>query len=298
MMARQEQNDRNGGSSSTRSPPAQGIIQLHPNSLIPYEYMPTGPIWKPQLSDRYFNMIRSFIIEFVVLSPTASRVHNPVTHHAHGPSNVDTASYAKEMRLYDYCDNLHMLIGRLRLIQRPLAHLEIAIKLGHTYVELDDAFSATQLLLQPFRRLRNVEKPEARSITIRDFQDREIEALIPQGVFSTSDTTIADYVKCWSSNFSSAEPSPEGSQVFEAYWQLEKLVSSINEQSPCVNTRFNQFSSLLHAARVAREAEDLASFREIWDQVVNIWFDYLNNQEGFQAQVARSIDVVYDIVGK
>lgn len=289
-MARQEQDNINGESSSTR-PPA---IQLTTRSPVPCTHRPIEPVWHPPLSERYFNMIQSFLIEFVF--PLGGQ--NPAFYHVYGLPNTGAAnSDPLELRLYEYCDDLHRLIGRLQLIQRPIARLEIIIKFGNTYTEQNEAFSAVQLLLRPFRWLRNVAKLEILSVTMNDFQNREIELLIPEWNSSAVDRTFADYVKCWYRDLSSSEPSWECSQVFEAYWQLEKLLSSIKEHCYHANPKFNQFTDLLHAARIAREAEDLTRFREIWDQVVNIWFDYLNSQEGFQSNVARSIDAIYDIVG-
>jgi hypothetical protein len=293
MMARQDQDNINGESSSTRPPAIRGI-QLPIGSPVPFAYRLMEPIWHPPLSERYFNMIRSFLIELVF--PPGGQ--NLPYYYAYGTSNADAAKYKiLELRLYEYCDYLHRLIGRLRLIQRPIAHLEIIIKFGNTYMERSEAFSAVQLLLQPFRRLCNVAKPEVLSITMKDFQNRETELLIPDWISCAVDRTFADYVKCWSRDLSNSEPSWECSQVFEAYWQLEKLLSSIKEHCHHTGPKFNQFADLLHAARIAREAEDLVHFREIWDQVVNIWFDYLNSQEGFQSNVARSINAIYDIVG-
>jgi hypothetical protein len=44
--------------------------------------------------------------------------------------------------------------------------------------------------------------------------------------------------------------------------------------------------------------KDLIYFREIWDQVVNIWFDYLNSQKDFQSNIEYLINSIYNIVRK
>ena len=75
-------------------------------------------------------------------------------------------------------------------------------------------------------------------------------------------------------------------------------MSSIKEHSYHTSLEFYQLEDLLHAARIAREADNLTCFREIWDQVVNIWFDYLNSQKDFQSNVNCSINSIYNIVGK
>jgi hypothetical protein len=150
MMARQEQDNISGGSSSTHTPAIRGIQPLD-RPHIPYSYWPIETYWRPPISDRCFNVIRSFLIEFVFPSPSGPDFAN---RHAHGSSNSDVAIHKiLESRLYDYCDHLHKLIERLQLIQRPIAHLDITIKFGDTYIEREEAFSAAQFLLRPFRRL-------------------------------------------------------------------------------------------------------------------------------------------------
>jgi hypothetical protein len=104
-------------------------------------------------------------------------------------------------------------------------------------------------------------------------------------------------LQCWSRDLSSSQPSCECPQVFEAYWKLKELLTRVKEHCYHAEPIFSQFEDLLQAARVAREAEDLTYFKEIWDQVVNIWLDYLNDRQNFQSNVARSIDAIYDIVG-
>jgi hypothetical protein len=299
LLARQEQDGITAGSSSTRPPAIRGI-QLPTTSAIPCTYKLAGPIWHPKLSERYFNMIRSFLIELVYPASGLQRsgLQSSVTYNTHGLLNVDaTNRQTLELRLYDYCDCLHALVGRLQLIQRPITHVQVVIKFGNTYIERSEAFSAAQLLLQPLRRLRNVANLELLSVTMSDFRDREIELLIPDEIFDVANETFADFVKCWSSNLCSSEPSLECPQVFEAYWQLEKLLASIKERYNYMDPKFSQFTDLLHDARIAREAENLAGFREIWNQVVNIWSDHLNSQEDFQSNVASSIGAIYDIVG-
>jgi hypothetical protein len=293
IMARKELDNINGESNSNGRPAIRSI-QLPTGPPTTYTYKPIEPIWHPPLSKRYFNMIRSFLIEFVF--PSSRQIS--AIHHTYGSSNTDASNYTVlELKLYDYCDCLHRLIERLRLIQKPISHLEIIIMFGNTYTELNEAFSAVQLLLQPFRRLRNVAKLELLSITMKGFQGHDAELLVTDGIPCATDGTFTDYVKSWSRDLFSSEPSLECSQVFEAYWKLEKLLSSIREHCHPTNPKFYRFADLLHAARIAREAEDITRFKEIWDQVINIWFDYLNSHEGFQSSVARSIDAIYDIVG-
>ena len=294
IMARREQDNINGGSSSTHIMFSCGIQQPD-RSHIPYTYRPIETLWRPPISDRCFNMIRSFLIQIVFLPEGDPCIAG---HRAHGSSNADASIHKLlESRLYDYCDHLHRLIERLQLIQGPIAHLDIIIKLGDTYIKQEEAFPAAQFLLRPFRRLYNVAKPNVLSITMNDFYGYETELVGPDWISGTADRTFADYLKCWSRDLSNSQPSCECPQVFEAYWKLEELLSNVKEHCYHAEPILSKFTDLLDAARVAREAEDLTHFKGVWDQVVNIWYDYLNERNNFQSNVARSIDAIYDIVG-
>jgi len=77
-------------------------------------------------------MIRSFFIEIVFLLLSAFIL-----------LKSDAANRrALVSRLCDYYDHLHRLIERLRIIQRPIARLEIVIKFGNTYIKPGEAVPA------------------------------------------------------------------------------------------------------------------------------------------------------------
>jgi hypothetical protein len=94
---------------------------------------------------------------------------------------------------------------------------------------------------------------------------------------------------------SSSQPPPE-LPVFKAYWQLQKLLSFMKEHYRPADPKIEQIARLLYTARLAREVEDLTRFGKIWNQVVNIWLDSLNQQMEFQSNVTLSIDAIYSTV--
>ncbi|KAH6667799.1 hypothetical protein B0J14DRAFT_172586 [Halenospora varia] len=277
FMAKQEQNILDRASSSAHGPTIRGN-QPHVKSPVSYTNGPIEPVWDPPLGERYFNMIRSFRIEIVFFSPSA-------------PNSEAARHKAFKSRLLDYCDHLHRLIGRLRIIRRPIARLEIVLKFGNAY---RDAFPIAQFLLRPFQRLYNVAKPDLLSITIQDSQG-EVGLLTPDWASSPAGVKLAAYLKRLFKHMSSSQPPPE-LPVFKAYWQLEKLLSYMKEHLCQADPRIGQIAGLLYIMRFAREAEDLARFSEIWNQVVNIWIDCQNQHTEFQSNVALSINNIYSTV--
>lgn len=284
MIARQDQDNLSGGSSSRPNMPP-----------IPFACRSIEPIWDPPLNERYFCMIRFFIVEFVFRSLGRSNAHP----RPRGSVNGDAENrLSLESMRYEYCDHAHKLIGRLQFIQTPIARLEVIFKFSDTCGKREEAFSAAQFLLRPFRRLCHVTKSEVLSITVNNVQDHETELLVPGWVSCVENRTFADYLEIWSKELSNSKPSFKLTEVFEAYWKLEKLLYSMKAHCHHAEPKFTQFASLLHVARVARESNNLTSFREVWERVVNVWFEYLNDQKEFQSDMARSIDAIYGIVEK
>jgi hypothetical protein len=44
-----------------------------------------------------------------------------------------------------------------------------------------------------------------------------------------------------------------------------------------IEPKFALLTELLQATRIVREAKDLEELRKVWDQVVALWFEYLDN---------------------
>ncbi|KAG9242417.1 hypothetical protein BJ878DRAFT_555440 [Calycina marina] len=283
IMARQGRRILGEASSSAHVPTIHGS-QLRAKFPILEANEPIEPVWEPPLSERYFNMIKSFCIEIVLCYPSAWWV-----------PNKDAASQRAAMsKLLDYCDHLHKLIARLRIIQRPIARLEIVIKFNNAYVNKRDAFSVAQFLMRPFRRLRNVARPSLHSITLQDFRD-EIRLLSLDWASSPAGGKFAPFLTHLFKCMSSSQPPPE-LPVFKAYWQLQKLVSYMKEHYRHAHPGVEQAARLLYTARFAKEVEDLTRFRKGWNHVVKIWFDRLNQEVDIQSNMTLSIDAVYSTV--
>ena len=254
-------------------------------------YKPAGPIWNPQLTERYFAMIQSFRIELLF--------HHPINCLSPNSSTSDTDKQRLLVsRLARYNDQLRRLIERLRKLS--LVRLEITIKFSNSHVEslsFQEAFIASRDLLNPFRCLCNVARPQVLSITANDPRSRQFAPIFPSRVSSAETRAFANNLNSWSKDLSSSQPSLKCDQVLEAYWRLENLLSSMKEHCKS-EPRFFQFGELLQAARIAREANNLEHFKKIWARVVAIWFEHLDAQKSLQSNVTQSIDAMNGIVNK
>jgi hypothetical protein len=50
---------------------------------------------------------------------------------------------------------------------------------------------------------------------------------------------------------------------------------------------------LLEIVKIARETRDVKSLRGVWDQVSNIWFRYISEQEVSQSKITGLILALY-----
>ncbi|KAH6721684.1 hypothetical protein BKA61DRAFT_162049 [Leptodontidium sp. MPI-SDFR-AT-0119] len=258
LMMERAQREANGGSSRQvriQAPSVNGLM--------------SSP---PPLTPENFNKIRSFVVEIIfddaqLRGSQIANYYNP---------NEPLAPDVLERAIFDYCDHLHKLVGRLQLQQ--LTRLHVKIRFGGIYAKWDDAAVAARFLLQPLRRLRNVSQADVLSITMQSLGKDELD-IVP---------SLLKYIHFWSLDLQSTRP-PDHFPVFEAYWQLEDMVNNLRSHYK-LDMRSEQLQDYLHGARVAREANDQATFGVIWNQIVNIHMDYLNHQKEFQTNMAMTID--------
>ena len=278
MMARAQSVMTTG--TNPNYPPYPG--SLSGASLAALTRGPVEPIWLPPISHRHFNLIQSFRIQIIFAFPAQS-------------GSAAEGKKAVESKLYDYTDYLYTLIGRFCFMEKPIVRLEVAIRFElNPYLTRETAFSSAQVLLRPFRRLRNITKPVVSSITMTDPNNFDVE-LLPTLNTLAADKSFAEYVESWFRDLSIDESTIEDPPAFDAYWQLKKLLSDIEQH--CLNqSKLEEFADLLQAARVVREDDNLPQFREIWDRVVNVWLDYLSSEKQFQSGVESSIDAIYGVV--
>ena len=269
-------------SRSAHTPTVRGYVSRTEYPIFDAN-VPLNPVWDLPLSEKYFNMIQFFRVEILLPYPSAWWL----------PNSDPASQQATMSKLLDYCDHLHRLIARLRTMQRPIARLEIVIRIYGAQVNLRSAFPLAQVLMGPFRRLRDVAK-QSLSITTQN-SEGEIELLTPDWAASPTGGKFSAYLTQLFECMASSQAPPE-LPVFKAYWQLQKLFTYMKEHYRHGDPKIEKIARLLYNARLAREDENLTLFKNVWDDVVDIWFNCLSQQVEFQSDVMLSIDAIDDIV--
>lgn len=286
------------------------------------------PDWDTPLSSKYFNQIQSFRIEICLpLAPNQSTIqnyYNPGTRNT--LPDVSSANADLEFRIYEYSDYLHMLVSRLQTTHRRLSRLEIMVRFGDMYYDRneDTALSAMDILIRPFRRLCNVGSTEVlatRLMTIPGSDEKQevpylINNITPQPKSKASisvkqciaeaSESLNEYLATFCDSLSATSPSLTPSPAFHTYWRLDALLSKMTQHChhtaamsiPDLKAGFDQFGDLRRRARVAREDEDLESFKAMFGLVRGIWQRYLDWEKWFQESVWGDIQGVWDVVAE
>lgn len=95
-----------------------------------------------------------------------------------------------------------------------------------------------------------------------------------------------DYLEEWSDDLFGPQASLRFVQVLEVYWRLTSLMFNIKQHHGMI-PKFWSWTELMEETKIARDEGDLATSRKIWDQMVALWLQYLNDQKTFQSNIAQ-----------
>jgi hypothetical protein len=161
-------------------------------------------------------MIRSFRVQVLFQYPVLS---SPVK-----PGTVVFDSYTA-VKLPHLCDQLHLLVARLRLKQGPISRLEIAINFPCIHVKESSRlmsmihFLAVKVLLNPFRRLCKIDRPQVSSIAICSCRGHKVNILLPGGMTPGLRSHYDGFLAQWSQELSGSQPSSKFVQALEQCWK-------------------------------------------------------------------------------
>ncbi|EPE32463.1 hypothetical protein GLAREA_07596 [Glarea lozoyensis ATCC 20868] len=260
MMARQQL-----GASSTNPPPISStsfenrMVNSTLQSPIPYTLESHGPAWIPPLSSNYFNMIRSFRVVLEVPMEGSAAAARRGTN-VNEQEEEDNKEY--ERMIYDFCDHIHRLMGRLQSSSRKSLELLVQINVARQYESLELAQNHLSLLLNTFKAL-----------------DEPVRVELGRLGESFCGLAEEEFLK----SLDQYEQTPNGRTVMSEYWKLERVMARVYGE--CPRTVFHQFKDLLHSARVCRERYDSVGLTEVYHTVVGLWSEYTRSQQLFHSIV-------------
>ncbi|KAF2423087.1 hypothetical protein EJ08DRAFT_664562 [Tothia fuscella] len=281
------------------APVAQSTLNCAADAQSEDEYTGAfGSIWLPTLAKQYFDMIRSFEINIELPPKTSSAIfprhfNQVATAQQAQPNEEQLQNY-----IYEICDQLHQVMGRLELIKPSILHLNVKIVI-EAFQTLDEALAAAQILLKPFKRLRNVANAEVHV----SWKTSDIPHNFRWVHISTRDETIATptsffgYLRRWQMDLSSAGPLVEPSPTTASYWIFRNTVKEFMSERFAAMYTGLEMDRLIRAGRVAREADDLVGLHDVIAEFKNKWSKVTDEQRRLEDRVACSLDFIGGMMG-
>jgi len=299
LLARQMQ--ANTGLQGVNPPPTRSTRRFEASTFTPQDSFASehGPIWKPSLSDSYFNLIRSFKVEIELQIPSSQQAGS---HQRQQMMTVPGQVFTNlnehlEKNMYEVCDRIHQVVGRLELAKSSILNLEITVTIN-AFHERGEALAALQLLLRPFKRLRNVVHPKVIGVHWRPSSspiDAWAELLTPIIGGREDDTSIGGFLRRWQAELSSSGPVPAAPKAVRAYWVLHAMLLDISLHK-CRGHPNTIFESYFDRGRIAREAGDIVGLQEVWDNVMEDWTKQVAAQKALEDRISCSVALMDEMM--
>ncbi|KAF2704001.1 hypothetical protein K504DRAFT_168855 [Pleomassaria siparia CBS 279.74] len=216
-------------------------------------------------------------------------------------------SWDEEVEIYDIRDYVGVVVAGILSKSRNLCRLNVRLGLSKFKWTPEDLLANTKTLVGPFERLRNVRQPKlcgvfdgatAENLMVNfpliagpsGFTDpnraRELTrlCLVPKlptriVLIGPRDPKFDEYKHRWEKRISEiANTLPEKPPIKRMFSEFKRFYTKLATLVPDVAHRRGK-KAFLHRARVARENENVESFRHLRNELIEYWYLYLEQEE-------------------
>jgi hypothetical protein len=285
LMLLEQQNRTRLMSASTaasRTTPSRPTLRKVLATGVKYDFTP----WKPSLSSRYFQRIRSFRINIIFDTPKSS----PSANNSSG--SVETILAEADRNLL--CDYLHQLVeGLVTNNQIPLRNLDISIRVqgisdGGDAQANSKAIAHCRALLNPIRRLRT-RTASIVSLIRTGNGNGEINML---SVPPKEEDSINEFVQSCRAELTDLLVPPPRSPVLARFGQLTEILSQMSQHPFWRETDVEEMEFLLNNGRSAREANDMKAMMSVFREVFDMLKKYNSDHQDFMKRIKQSVETM------
>ncbi|KAH9868162.1 hypothetical protein J1614_007234 [Plenodomus biglobosus] len=206
----------------------------------------------------------------------------------------------EEVEIYDIRDYVSVVVSGILAKSRNLCKLTVRLCLAAFQWSHTQTLANTKLVVGPFERLRNVRQPclagvyqgvpqhnmmlQVRRTSQPTWATAELYSVptLPtsSNVLVRSMPCFDAYAAAWSRRISSTSPSPltQKAPIKDMFTSFKDFYTKLVEFLPHSTQRRGR-QAFLHRARVARELEDLVSFRLLRNELIQLWYMHLEYDE-------------------
>ncbi|KAF2820138.1 hypothetical protein CC86DRAFT_412591 [Ophiobolus disseminans] len=210
------------------------------------------------------------------------------------------STWDEEVELYDIRDYISVVVSGVLAKSRNLCKLQVHLCLADFDWSHEQTLANTKLIVGPFESLRNVRQPQILGVSMGK-PNHNAMLTIQRPVHSSGsrapicsvpplprhtlclmpgmpdfDAYASDWARWMSASSSSTiTKKPPIRSMFTAFKDFYSELSSVVHAVTYVSGR----QGFLHRARVAREQEDVESFRHLRNELIQYWYAYLEQEE-------------------
>lgn len=200
-----------------------------------------------------------------------------------------------------------------------LCKLQVRLCLADFDWSEDQILSNTKSIVSPFERLRNVRQPHIGGVysgrpyhnTVLSVQRTQVQMMVGPSTLNqicsvpplpirypklvpgdpSFDAYEADWGR-WISSSSSAQVTKKA-PIRAMFTEFKDFYSKLSIIVPDITYR-NGRHAFLHRARVAREQEDIESFRDLRNELIEYWYTYIDQEERKKADMNKRLSRMLD----
>ncbi|KAF2856486.1 hypothetical protein T440DRAFT_663 [Plenodomus tracheiphilus IPT5] len=225
-------------------------------------------------------------------------------------------SWDEEVEIYDIRDYVSVVVSGILAKSKNLCKLSVRLCLAAFQWSWSEEMTLanTKLIVGPFERLRNVRQPRLVDIYQgvpphnQMMQIRRIPRsrlfgqlcsvpTIPttSPVFVCGSPGFDAYAADWKRWISSCSPSPltQRAPIKEMFTSFKDFYTTLSVPVPQITQQYGRLA-FLHRARVARELEDVESFRVLRNELIQYWYRHLELEEQKKNLMNQKLSTMLD----
>ena len=254
-----------------------------------------------------FSAVKNYNVEILVENGAPAPMTGPVRR----PQTFMQNSWDEEVEIYDIRDYVGVAVSGILSKSQNLCRLNVRIvTTGFTWSD-EEVLTKTKCIVEPFMRLRKVLMPKLcgvyegapngsfmLSVPIRNGGPHNLYSvpMLPTDFprLAPGDPDFDEYKKTWEKTISQTTPPPPKPPIRAMFTELKKFYTQLAEYMDGNLDRIGKHA-FLHRARVAREDENVEAFRDVRNELIMYWEQYLKLEEDKRTKMNKKMCDMLDV---
>jgi hypothetical protein len=270
------------------------LLEAKPAEGGPFHQMPAADDSLEKFLKAFrFGAVKKYVVDILV----ENRQHTAPSMGVMGGPRRRQPWWSEEVELYDLRDYVSVAVSGILSKATDLSRLTVRVGVAGFNWSEEVLVSNLQTVVEPFTRLRKVVQPKLlevydgqivgnyswmvplsnTSASLYSVPSLPTQKLLLSQASPELNQAFNDYKKTWERTISQNAPPPPRPPIRAMFSELKNFYTKLHQFIP--NIYRSGQKSFLHRARVAREKEDVLAFREVRNELIGYWNQYLDEEE-------------------